>query len=208
MRIVLLGPPASGKGTQGRRLAASLQLDYLSTGSLLREAMENDTPLGRLARPILDVGGYLPDDLMCGILGEWLDQHPGGWVLDGFPRSIPQAAYLDQRLTAAGLALNAVVALDVPFDELLARSTQRVECPDCRWSGPVPAAPGGACPTCASTVAPREDDDPALFRARFRAYETHVMPLLDYYAGRGILFRCDASPPPDAVAATIRNRFP
>ena len=91
LRIVLLGPPASGKGTQGRRLAATLGLGYLSTGALLREQVENKTPLGNLAEPILARGEYLPDDLMCRILGDWLERQSGGWVLDGFPRSLPQA---------------------------------------------------------------------------------------------------------------------
>ena len=100
MRIVLLGPPASGKGTQGRRLSASLGLAYLSTGALLRENVAEHTPLGLAAAPILARGEYLPDDLMNPLLADWLDKNDtlSGWVLDGFPRSLPQALFLDRWL--------------------------------------------------------------------------------------------------------------
>ena len=208
LRIVLLGPPASGKGTQGRRLAASLGLAYLSTGALLREAMECGSPLGVQARPILDRGGYLPDELMCGILTEWLDSHQGGWLLDGFPRSVPQAVFLEDRLQLRDLSLDAVIALDVPKEDLLRRSADRVECPDCRWSGSTAAAGHDHhCPSCGASVAPREDDTPERFIARFHAYETYAMPLLDYYSARGILHRCNATAAPDEVAAAILEQI-
>ena len=135
LRVVLLGPPASGKGTQGRRLAASLGLGYLSTGALLREEMESGTDLGKQAQPILARGEYLPDDLMCPILADWLSRQTGGWVLDGFPRSLPQAVFLDQWLAQRDLKVDAAVSLEVPFEVLLARIADRVECPDCRWTG-------------------------------------------------------------------------
>ncbi len=207
-RIVLLGPPASGKGTQGRRLASSLGLAYLSTGALLREAMECMSPLGIQAKPILDRGGYLPDDLMCRILSAWLESAHGAWLLDGFPRSVPQALFLDEWLNSRSLSLAAVIALDVPKEELLRRSADRVECPDCRWSGPTAAASSDhRCPSCAAVVAPRDDDTPERFLARFQAYETYAMPLLDYYAARGILHRCDATSSPDEVAAVILEQI-
>ncbi len=203
-RIVLLGPPASGKGTQGRQLASSLGLAYLSTGALLREAMECSSPLGIRARPILDQGGYLPDDLMCRVLSAWLESATGGWLLDGFPRSVPQAIFLDGWLKSRALFLDAVIALDVPKEELLRRAADRVECPDCRWSGPASVSgPGCRCPVCGASVLPREDDVPERFLARCKAYETFAMPLLDYYTGRGILHRCAATAPPDQVAAAI-----
>ena len=128
LRIVLLGPPASGKGTQGRRLAASLGLGYLSTGALLREQMEQKTALGELAVPILDRGEYLPDDLMCRILADWYSRQTGGWVLDGFPRSLPQALFLDELLSRDDLKLDGALCLEVPYRELLRRIQERVEC--------------------------------------------------------------------------------
>lgn len=207
-RVVLLGPPASGKGTQGRRLASFFGLAYLSTGALLREAMEHMSPVGIQAKPILDRGGYLPDDLMCGILSAWLEAVHGGWLLDGFPRSVPQAMFLDTWLQSRDLSLDSVIVLDVPKEELSRRAADRVECPDCRWSGPLSAASEERrCASCAAVVAPRDDDTAEKFIARYRAYETHAMPLLDYYAVRGILHRCDATAPPDEVAAAITDLF-
>ncbi len=116
-----MGPPASGKGTQGRRLAASLGLGYLSTGALLREQMEEGTALGKQAEPILARGEYLPDHLMCPILADWLSRQTGGWVLDGFPRSLPQAVFLDNWLARSDLKLDVAVSLEVPCGGKAAR---------------------------------------------------------------------------------------
>jgi adenylate kinase family enzyme len=121
MRVVLLGPPASGKGTQGRRLADSLGLAYLSTGALLRSEVAAASDLGKRAEPFLARGEFLPDELMCPILGDWLAKQTHGWVLDGFPRSLPQAVFLDEWLAQRSLAVDVAVSLEVPFSELLAR---------------------------------------------------------------------------------------
>lgn len=208
LRVVLLGPPASGKGTQGRRLADAAKVGYLSTGALLREAIENGSPLGLEVKPILDRGGYVPDDLMCSILGEWLEQHSGGCVLDGFPRSLPQAEFLDKWLSARGTKLDRVIALDVPLDELLRRITGRVECPECRWTGQVSQLGADQhCPVCQGLVGRREDDDEENFRSRHAAYLRYTLPLIDYYESRGCLTRCDATASVDEVAGSIRDLF-
>ncbi len=205
-RIVLLGPPASGKGTQGRRLAAALGLGYLSTGALLREAMEQGTALGKQAEPILARGGYLPDELMCPILGEWLDRQAGGWVLDGFPRSFPQAVFLDEKLAESGLSLDRAISLEVPISELLERVTKRVECPDCRWTGQQgQLAVGDTCPCCGHTAGPRADDDEANFRSRHAEFVTHVHPVIARYREAGLLAACDATAPQDEVAGRLLN---
>jgi len=207
-RVVLLGPPASGKGTQGRRLAESLGLAYLSTGALLREAVEEGTPLGLEAKPILDRGGYLPDALMCPILGAWLAKRSGGWVLDGFPRSLPQAEFLDGWLAGHGQKLDRVIALEVPMAELLRRVQGRVECPECRWTGQdMQLKDGGLCPVCGQPAGRRPDDDEANFRARHAAYETLALPVVGYYESRGIVSRCDATAAPDEVAARLLELF-
>ena len=203
-RIVLSGPPASGKGTHGRRLAEALGLDYLSTGALLREHVEARTDTGLLAAPILARGGYLPDEVMCRMAGEWLERREGGWVLDGFPRSLPQARFLDETLAAPGLRLSVVIALEVPLGELLGRIRGRVECDGCRWSGQQSqAAAGMACPVCGNPVEPRADDDERNFLSRHSEFERLTVPMLAYYEARGLLFRCNASAPKDDVAATI-----
>lgn len=207
-RIVLLGPPASGKGTQGRRLAESLGLGYLSTGALLREEMEAGSELGRAAEPILARGLYLPDDLMCRILGDWLARQDGGWVLDGFPRSVPQAEFLDGWLAEHKTRLDAALALEVPYDDLLARIRERVECPDCRWSGQKSQTSAGqACPDCGAVVGPRADDTPENFAKRHQEFERLVVPVIDRYAGSDILIRCDATAPQDVTAARLLTRI-
>lgn len=203
-RIVLLGPPASGKGTQGRRLAAALGLGYLSTGALLREQVENATPLGNLAKPILDRGEYLPDELMCRILAGWLERQPGGWVLDGFPRSLPQAEFLDAWLADHDLALEAALLLEVPHDELISRIRNRVECPACRWTGQVDQLQAGdLCPVCSSPAAPRPDDSAENFAKRHQEFERLTKPVSARYQERGLLKTCDATAPQDEVAAKL-----
>lgn len=206
LRVVLLGPPASGKGTQGRRLAEAAKVDYLSTGALLREAIETGSALGREVKPILDRGGYVPDDLMCPILAEWLEKHDGGWVLDGFPRSLPQAEFLDQWLSSHGSKLDRVIALDVPLDELLRRVAGRVECPDCRWTGQISQLGEGLlCPVCRAVVGRRDDDGEENFRSRHAAYLHYTLPLIGYYESRGCVTHCDATASVDEVARAIRD---
>lgn len=208
LRIVLLGPPASGKGTQGRRLAEGLGLGYLSTGALLREQVESGSPLGKLAEPILARGEYLPDDLMCRILADWLARQPGGWVLDGFPRSKPQADFLDQWLAGRNLKINAAVSLEVPFDELLSRIRNRVECPECRWSGQRNQANrDGQCPVCRSPVVPRADDTEENFIKRHQEFVRLTQPVIRHYQLSGTLLACDATAPQDEVARKLLNHF-
>lgn len=206
MRIVLLGPPASGKGTQGRRLSAGLGLGYLSTGALLRENIEESTPLGLAATPILARGGYLPDELMCPILADWLSKNDSGqgWVLDGFPRSIPQAQFLDRWLSEKGAMLDAAVALEAPFDELLRRTRERVECPGCRWTGQRrELSNSDRCPKCGDAAAPRDDDDEENFRNRHAEFTTLTVPVIDFYRNTGKLIPVPATGTKDETTAII-----
>ncbi|GAA5123501.1 nucleoside monophosphate kinase [Luteolibacter yonseiensis] len=204
LRVVLLGPPASGKGTQGRRLAQGLGLAYLSTGALLREQMEQGTELGKKAEPILARGGYLPDELMLPILAEWLDRQNDGWVLDGFPRSLPQAKFLDATLAGRGSELDAVVSLEAPFSVLLSRIRDRVECADCRWTGQgEQLADTGKCPVCEGAAGPRADDSEENFRSRHSEFISLTQPVIDHYRKLGHLIPCDATAPQDDVAARL-----
>ncbi len=203
-RLILLGPPASGKGTQGRRLAASFGLGYLSTGALLREHVEQGTELGKKAQPILARGEYLPDDLMCPILADWLSKQTGGWVLDGFPRSLPQAVFLDDWLEKRDLTLDAAVSLEVPFSELIARIRDRVECPACRWSGQKhQLTKEKNCPVCHLPASPRADDSEENFRSRHAEFLSLTQPVIDHYRAAGLLSACDATAPQDEVAARL-----
>lgn len=208
LRVVLLGPPASGKGTQGRRLAQSLGLGYLGTGAVLREEMEQGTVLGKQAEPILARGGYLPDELMCPIIADWLARQTGGWVLDGFPRSLPQAMFLDEWLASHDLKLDAAVLLEVPLPELLARIADRVECPTCRWTGQrSQLQDGDHCPVCGHAAGSRADDDVENFLNRHAEFQHNVQPVIDHYRHSGLLVACDATPPQDVVAAHLLQRF-
>jgi len=207
LRIILLGPPASGKGTQGRRLAAAHGLAYLSTGALLREQVENGSVLGKLAEPILARGEYLPDELMCQHIGDWLSHQTGGWVLDGFPRSEPQARFLDAWLNERGLKLDVAISLEAPFDDLLCRMRGRLECPECRWSGQIRQTTGDRqCPECGSPVEPRPDDSEENFTNRYQEFLRLTRPLIDYYRERNLLCPCDASAPRDVVTAQLIGR--
>lgn len=210
MRIVLIGPPASGKGTQGREIAERLGLDYLSTGALLREAIENRCELGLAAEPILARGGYLPDSLMLPILADWLERaDPAkGWVLDGFPRSLPQAEYLDAWLVSHHQKLDLAIVLEASIDELIERTYSRVECPDCRWSGRKDELNAdGKCPSCGANATSRSDDDEANFRNRYAEFVAHTVPAIDFYQKTGRLFRVSAIDSRETISATILNQI-
>ena len=208
LRVVLLGPPASGKGTQGRQLAEALGLAYLSTGALLREQMENGTELGKKAEPILARGEYLPDALMSPIAADWLSRHDGGWVLDGFPRSLPQAAFLDAWLADRQWAIDHAISLEVPADELIARIQDRVECPSCRRTGQrAELVSSGNCPHCGGAAGPRADDSEENFRSRYAEFIVHTVPVIDHYREKGQLSACDATAPQDEVAARLLHLF-
>ncbi|MFT3989995.1 MAG: nucleoside monophosphate kinase [Luteolibacter sp.] len=208
LHITLLGPPASGKGTQGRSLANSLSLGYLSTGALLREQVENRTELGLAAEPILARGQYLPDELMFPILADWLSKQTSGWVLDGFPRSVPQAEFLADWLERHGQKLDAAIVLEVPFEVLLARMQGRVECPSCRWTGQVSQLANGTdCPQCGTKAERRSDDEEENFRRRYAEYQNLTLPVIDFYRNQGNLLVCDANAPQDEVSRSLVNHF-
>lgn len=203
LRLVLLGPPASGKGTLGRRLSESLDLDYLGTGAMLRSAVEAGSELGLSAKPYLDRGEYLPDEIMCPLMGEWLAKREGGWILDGFPRSEAQAKFLSEWLSDRDLALDAAILLEVPEAVLLRRIRGRVECPECRWSGRMSELTADRCPECGGVAVPRADDNESNFRSRLSEYQRVTLPAVEYYASGGLLHRCDATDSPEEATARM-----
>lgn len=204
LHLIVLGPPASGKGTQGRRLAADLGLSYLSTGALLREAVENRTPAGLEAEPILARGGYVSDELMASLMEPWLVKNQSGWVLDGYPRTIAQDDFLHQWLADRGQRLDAAISLEVPKEVLIDRIRHRVECPDCRWSGQREETDGTCrCPKCGGDARARKDDTLENFLSRFDEFSLHTQPVIERYASRGGLLTCDATTPVDQVAAEL-----
>lgn len=203
MRLVMIGPPASGKGTQARGLAKTLGLRYLSTGALLREHMAKGTPIGEMARPILDRGGYLPDSCMCEMVGEWLEGAGSRWILDGFPRSLTQGEFLQQWLESRSEQLDAAVYLEADLEDLKQRIEDRVECPACRWSGGGVELSDGRCPDCGALPETRQDDTVENFLSRHQAYIVSASPMVDHYRTRNALCACDATKPRDEVTAQL-----
>lgn len=201
MRSVLLGPPASGKGTQGRVLADSLGLAYLSTGALLRDSIAGGSPLGLKAAPILALGGYLPDGLMLPILAAWLAARPAGegWVLDGFPRSVPQFEFLESSPTPPDLAFH----LDGSGACLVERVMRRIECSACRWSGDGRMLKVPSCPVCGSDIAPRPDDTVSNFQKRFEQFSRSVLPVIDRYRALGRLSCVSALQPAEEISTRL-----
>lgn len=166
--------------------------------------------MGKVAEPILDRGEYLPDDLICPILSEWLESRPveQGWIIDGFPRSIPQAEYLEKWLRNEQLVLDAAISLKVPFETLLKRIADRVECPDCRWTGRSKnLSKTGTCPKCGGDSGPRADDGVENFRQRHSEFSSLTLPLDKFYAERGLLRSVDASGPVEEITALVLQKL-
>ncbi len=210
MRIVLLGPPASGKGTQGRTIASRLGLNYLSTGALLREAIETRSDLGMAAEPILARGGYLPDALMKPILADWLERHDpkNGWVLDGFPRSLDQAQFLDQWLENRDKKLDLAISLEARYEDLIGRIRSRVECPDCRWSGKSDElVEQGKCPVCGGVATSRSDDDEENFKNRHAEFVAYTVPVIDFYRSKNQLLSISATDKREVVTDAILSHL-
>ncbi|MGI0055249.1 MAG: adenylate kinase [Thermoplasmata archaeon] len=204
-RIVFLGPPGAGKGTQAAELARSLGIPHLSTGDLLRNAVAAQTPLGKDAEGYMRAGQLVPDDLVLRMLEERLGQPDAraGFLLDGFPRTIPQAEAL-LRLTPA----DRVISFDVPASVLVERLGQRRVCPQCQSvynlrSRP-PSSPG-KCDRDGTELVQRPDDLPQAITTRLEVYQRQTAPLLDFYRARGILRPIDASGTPGEVAARLRD---
>lgn len=189
MRLVLLGPPGAGKGTQSARLVAKYAIPQLSTGEMLRAAVEAKTPIGLEAKEIMDRGALVPDAVVVDIIGQRIKQKDAanGFILDGFPRTVAQAEALDDLLSREGLKLDAVIELSVDEDALLDRMKKRVD---------ETIARGGDV---------RADDNPAAFKTRLEAYRSQTAPVSEYYAGKGELRRVDGMEPVEAVSAAIEH---
>lgn len=193
MRLVLLGPPGVGKGTQGRRLATDRGWALISTGEMLRDAVAKRTPLGKQAKQLMDAGQLVPDDVMIGLVKERTVEPDalGGFVLDGFPRTVPQADALRAMLAERKQELNVAVLLQAPDEELVRRLSSRWECPECRRvynSLSAPAKDGRHCDDHPETeLRQRADDTEATVRKRLDVYREQTAPLVNYYQRCGRL---------------------
>ncbi len=203
MKIVLLGAPGSGKGTQAARITAEFGIPAISTGDMLRENMRKGTELGLKAKAFMDGGNLVPDDIILEMVGERLKQPDcaNGFLFDGFPRTIPQAEALEKVA-----ALDCALLLDVPDKFIEERMTGRRVCPKCGRTYHVTNIPpkvAGICDDCGTELAQRDDDRPETVRARLRVYHDQTEPLVDFYKGRGILKVVDGRQELDVAAAEI-----
>ncbi|AKR56027.1 Adenylate kinase [Devosia sp. H5989] len=189
MRLILLGPPGAGKGTQAKVLVDTYGIPQLSTGDILRSAIANKTPLGLAAKEVMDRGDLVSDEIVNGIVSERLDAEDckPGFVLDGFPRTIPQAEALEGMLTEKGMHLNAVVEIKAEPEVLIARIVNRAR------------------ESAAATGVTRADDNEEVLRNRLNVYREQTAPLVEFYRGKGLLKTVDGMAPVEDVTQAIRR---
>jgi adenylate kinase len=192
MRLVLLGAPGAGKGTQAKKLIEKYSIPQISTGDILRKAVADGTPLGKEAKSYMDSGGLVPDSVVIGLVKERLaqDDCKTGYILDGFPRTTPQAEELDNVLSTMNSPLDVALSVDVDKDDLMKRLTGRRTCKNCQQMYNVHfSAPqkDSTCDKCGGELYQRDDDQEDTIRNRLDVYEKSTAPLIDYYGGKGIL---------------------
>lgn len=195
MNIILFGPPGAGKGTQSALLVERLGMKHISTGDLFREAMKNQTPLGVKAKEYVDAGKLVPDEITIGLVEEVLNKLNGqSFILDGFPRTIPQAEALESLMAKVGMKIGRAVFLEVPRESLMRRLTGRRVCSSCGAVYHVESKPPkqeGVCDACGGEVIQRKDDKAEVIGTRLEAYDNSTSPLKQYFAQKGILSEVD-----------------
>jgi adenylate kinase len=209
LNLILLGPPGSGKGTQGERLQEDFRLPYYATGDILRAAVRDGTDLGREAKEYMDRGDLVPDEVIVGVIAERVASHEAvdGFILDGFPRTMPQAQALEAKMGELGREITAAVLFEVSDEEVVRRLGGRRTCVK---NGHVfhvefdPPKNEGVCDVCGARLEIRDDDKPEVIRHRLEQYHEKTEPLISYYEGRGLLKRVDGALPPDDVGDRIR----
>ncbi|OGP61688.1 MAG: adenylate kinase [Deltaproteobacteria bacterium RBG_13_61_14] len=192
MRLIFLGPPGCGKGTQAQRIISDYRIPQISTGDLLRQAVRDKTALGKEAKKFMDRGELVPDEVVVGMVKERLlaNDCKGGFLLDGFPRTVAQAEALDRTLQKMKLKLNAVVSIEVPDPEVVKRLAGRRTCPKCQAMYHVifnPAQNQNVCDKCGSELYQRDDDQEDTIQARLEVYHRQTAPLIEYYQKQGLV---------------------
>lgn len=214
MRVILLGPPGVGKGTQGRRLATERGQALISTGDMLRDAVARQTPLGVQAKKLMDAGSLVPDDVIVGLVRERTLEPDAlaGFVLDGFPRTVPQAEALDAMLAERSLKIDAAVLLTAPDEELVRRLSSRWECPECRRVFNTMTAPSKDGRHCddhpATELRQRADDTEATVRKRLEVYRNQTAPLVGWYREQEKLKEVQGTGPLDDVYGALTRAVP
>jgi adenylate kinase len=192
MKLLIMGPPGAGKGTQAEALVKELRITHISTGDMFRAAIKEGTEMGKKAKEYMDKGELVPDEVVVGMVKDRLSQPDcaGGFLLDGFPRTVPQAEALDETLQSMGIALDGVINIAVPRERLMERLTGRRICRSCGASYHVifnPPREAGKCNTCGGELYQRSDDNEVAVANRLDVYEAQTQPLIEYYAGQGLL---------------------
>jgi adenylate kinase len=208
LNLVLLGPPGSGKGTQGERLQDDFRLPYWATGDILRLAVKEGTGIGKKAKEYMDAGDLVPDEVIIGVIAERLttDESGDGFILDGFPRTTPQAEALDAKMKELGRSLTAAILIDVGEEEVIRRLGGRRTCKE---NGHVfhiefdPPKEEGVCDVCGGELIVRDDDKPEVIKHRLKTYAEKTEPLIGYYETQGILHKVDGDKAPEAVEENI-----
>ena len=200
MKLILLGPPGAGKGTQAKMLTERFSIPQISTGDILRAAVKDGTAMGLKAKAFMDAGGLVPDEVVVGIVRDRLQEADcdNGFILDGFPRTVAQADALQVSLQAMGKELDRVISLDVDAEALVERLTGRRTCKDCGRGYHVkfdPPGETGICDTCGGALFQRDDDREETIRKRLQVYADQTSPLISYYRDAGALMELDGMQP-------------
>jgi len=213
MNLILLGPPGAGKGTQAKKLVAELGIPQISTGDILRQAVAAGTPMGKRAKALMDEGKLVPDEVVVGIVDDRLKAADAqkGFVLDGFPRTVPQAEALEALLSSSGKRIDKVVSIEVPEQVIVERISGRRSCPK---DGSVfhvtgnPPKREGVCDACGGPLVQRDDDKAEKVVERNKQYWEKTAPLVDFYARRNLLSAVQGDGTTEAVYAAIRAALP
>lgn len=206
MKLILLGPPGAGKGTQAEILNKKLGIPTISTGNILRAAVKNGTPVGLKAKEYMDAGKLVPDEVIIGVISERLAEadYQNGFILDGVPRTIPQAEALEK----AGISFDAVVSIEISDEEIVERMAGRRVCTACGAPYHVKNMPPkveGVCDACGGKLEARADDKPEVVRDRLQVYHKETAPLKDFYAARNLLKTVDNQPTVAETTTAILN---
>ena len=210
MKIIMLGAPGAGKGTQAKKIAEKYSIPHISTGDIFRANIKNGTELGKKAKTYMDQGLLVPDELVVDLVVDRVKQDDcsNGYVLDGFPRTIPQADALDKALAAMGEAMDYAINVEVPDENIVRRMSGRRACVDCGATYHIVYAPTNEeniCDNCHGELILREDDKPETVQKRLNVYHEQTQPLIDYYTEKNILVEVDGTVDIDEVFAAIVN---
>ena len=208
MKIIMLGAPGAGKGTQAKRIAEKYNVPHISTGDIFRENIKNGTELGNKAKAYMEAGDLVPDELVLELIMDRFDKEDcaNGYVLDGFPRTIPQAEALDAALAEKGESIDNVIDVDVPDEHIITRMAGRRTCAHCGaifHLEHMPPKIEGKCDQCGGHLMMREDDQPDTVIARLKTYHEQTQPLKDYYGAKGLVHSVDGTQDREVVFGEV-----